>query len=217
MSRDGMTASAVAKRLGVSRSRVYQLVRTGQLPAPRVVDARTRVWDETDVATFAARREGRTVSGLASALSAAHAPLPRVQDEVVECALPPESMLGVASVSLHLRVWDGPAPEGRRVVVVIGYLSDDLPPTVEQASGDIARRWLPVPEMDAVWFRYRPDTHGDLGPLTNIVLEWPAPEETSAAAQFRPWLVSRGRGRGQPPAPRRPRSTRRSFTRRCAP
>ncbi|MDN5920470.1 MAG: hypothetical protein L0I76_36120, partial [Pseudonocardia sp.] len=71
---DWMSADAVARRLGVRRGRVEQLARAGQLPWPQTRGDRTRVWAAADVATLLARCEGRTVSGLASALSPPAAP-----------------------------------------------------------------------------------------------------------------------------------------------
>ncbi|MBP2371521.1 hypothetical protein [Pseudonocardia parietis] len=145
------------------------------------------MWAAADVATLLARFEGRTVSGLASALSPPAAPLPRLIDQVIDYeppAAPPSG--GGRSLELHLRVWDGPAPEGRRVVVVLGVFSAFTysppersrpassagPGREELVCAEIARRWLPVPPMDCVWFRYWP---GDTYPLCNLMFSWPPP------------------------------------------
>lgn len=208
MAEDGwMSAAAVARRLGVRRARVEQMTRTGQLPWPHTRSDRTRVWAAADVATLLARFEGRTVSGLASALSPP-APLPRLVDQVIDYELPPGlTSGGRRSLELHLRVWDGQAPEGRRVVVVLGVFSaiayssspERCRPADSAGPGpaglvceEIARRWLPVPPMDCVWFRYWP---GDTYPLCNLVFSWPPPP-----GRFE-WLTGTKDGVGCPAAP----------------
>lgn len=94
--------------------------------------------------------------GAAADLAAPLAPLERVVDEVVE-----HSFNGGSSVA-HIRIWRGPAPEGERVVVLVGELRDGVGITmfIEDIADIVHQRFIERPET-AVWFDYH--TAGDPG------------------------------------------------------
>jgi hypothetical protein len=77
--------------------------------------------------------------------------LTRVRDELLHVEVWREPR------PVHLRVWHGPAPEGRRTVVLLGELlggasvNAHLEEIVRAAAG-----LLPVSPREAVWFGYRP-------------------------------------------------------------
>lgn len=160
-----LSAAQVAKALKVTPSRVFQLARAGQLPAPRQEEG-ARFWHQADVDAVCSVRAGHALSRRGEGLAAAGEPLRRVFDGAVEFT----ARRGSGPSQVHARVWDGPAVEGRRVVVLIGLMSAPYGRHEDSAMA-IARQVLDVPAPQAVWFVHRPGRRFDES-IDNAVFVW---------------------------------------------
>jgi predicted DNA-binding transcriptional regulator AlpA len=137
----------VADELGVSPMRIRQMVNEGKLPEPTNLGTRFYVWHRADVAAVKAQQTGQASSPASGLLRPPAQRLTRVRDELLHVEVWREPL------PVHLRVWHGPAPEGRRTVVLLGGASVNahLEEIVRAAAG-----LLPVSPREAVWFGYRP-------------------------------------------------------------
>lgn len=160
-----LSATQVAKALKVTPSRVFQLVRSGQLPAPRHEEG-GRFWHQADVDALEAVRAGHSLSRRGEGLAPAPQRLRRVFDGPVEYT--PWRAHGPNQV--HARVWDGAAAEGRRVVALIGVMSGAYGRHEDSAMA-IARQVLEVPAQEVVWFVHRPGRRFEEG-FENLVFIW---------------------------------------------
>lgn len=160
-----------AQALGVPRRRLRRLVRDGQLRAPRPGGDRAGVGaSRAEIDTLADTRAGQVASVNPDDLAAAPVTLTRTLDRVVD----DENTLSSGETiqqQVHVRVWDGLAPEGRRVVVVLGELpGTHIDPFTAPAR--IAARWLAVPAPEAVWVLFRPHDTAELARIEWLHLEW---------------------------------------------
>lgn len=156
--------------LGVSQRRLRRLVRDRTLSAPQPRDGAEPGWSRAEVDAVADMLAGRVTSVDVVELVDAPVALTRTLDRVID----DEFVLhdGQAVVQqLHVRVWDGLAPEGRRVVVVLGVLSGAVVDRVG-APARIAARWLPVPAPEALWVLFRPAEDGAFARLDGLRCYW---------------------------------------------
>lgn len=104
-----LTTNEAAEILGVTPSRVFQLVRRGTL-APPIHRHGIRLWRRLDLTATLATRAGCTTSAAFGLLTPAERPLAIVCDQVVEYS--PHRSLRSQAV-MHLRIWDSTpgAPE----------------------------------------------------------------------------------------------------------
>lgn len=209
-----LNAERAGALLGVTPMRVRQMVTEGVLPRSMELGNRLGVWHYADVTAVKAARIGLPASRPLGLLDAPERPLAVHHDAVlnVPCR-------GDAVWPVHVRVWTGPTPQGRRVVVLLGQmpdgpstlgrLSEIMPVVVEQVTGlsvlDLG------PELHTVWLTYRPGD--DIAPHSVDHLIWTgARTNTAEVGRFeRVRLLSRRwAGRTEPnletPPLRRPAS-----------
>ena len=160
-----LSATQVAKALKVTPARVFQLVRSGKLPAP-LHEEGARFWHQADVDALEAVRAGHTLSRRSEGLAPAEGPLRRVFDGPVEYT----PCRAQRPDQVHARVWDGPGPEGRRVVALIGVMCGSYGQHEDSAMA-IARQVLAVPAQQVVWFLHRPGRRFE-EVIENLVLTW---------------------------------------------
>jgi len=160
-----LTTAEVAEALRVSPRRVHQLVAEGKLPAPTELTPRMGVWRAVDIQRIAASQQDRS-TGLASILAPAPRPLRRVHDTFLDV-----QQRYAEAWPIHVRVWQGEAPEGWRTVVVCGALTDSidmLQNWAEAIAQQVSEAFLGDEGGDAVWINYR-TTPGSVSFLENPV------------------------------------------------
>lgn len=176
--REPMVIADVAVRLGVSPTRVRQLVSQGVLPAPSELSPRVQVWAPLDVETTRARLRGETVSLHACLMDRPVAPLTPTVDRIMRYT-------GVTTpgAAVHVRVFTGTGPEGHRTVVLLGCLDESIgfQRVIEDLVVLVADRYLSGDSASALWLQYVPaDSHFGQ-PVRNLVLTYEAP----ARSRFR--------------------------------
>ena len=155
MSLDELNTSAqIAKRLGVSRQRVDQLVESGQLPQPVGRSGRTRLWRSADIELALAGSDpstGRPPTPDWDSVPAPDAPLRLDVDEVL-------TVPGVwydEPPRVHVRIWRGPAAGPRRTVVLYGALAEShgiIVNFAETVARTIAAQHLGLGEARSAWW-----------------------------------------------------------------
>ncbi|MCW2901982.1 MAG: hypothetical protein JWO67_4247 [Streptosporangiaceae bacterium] len=164
-----LTTQGVAEELGVSSARIRQMISEGKLPPPTNLGARFHVWHRADIEFVRAQLAGEAPSTASGVLRPPLRELPRTVEEILEVPVRWSSFV----VSVHVRVWHGPASEGMRTVVMLGELHDGASVYAYRAEVMAAvAPLLPVPVHDAVWFLYHPGTglgHG-AQQLDNLIL-----------------------------------------------
>ncbi|MFJ9029982.1 helix-turn-helix transcriptional regulator [Streptomyces sp. NPDC102274] len=148
------TSPQIAKRLGVTRQRVDQLVENGQLPQPVGRSGRTRFWRSSDIELALAGSDpstGRPPTPDWDTIAAPDAPLRLDVDEVL--AVP--GMWVDETPRVHVRIWRGSAVGTRRTVVLYGAIAESHGIIINYAE-DIARviaaRHLGVGEARSAWW-----------------------------------------------------------------
>ncbi|GHH25942.1 helix-turn-helix transcriptional regulator [Streptomyces rubradiris] len=148
------TSPQIAKRLGVSRQRVDQLVENGQLPRPVGRSGRTRMWRAADIELALAGSDpstGRPPTPDWDTVPAPDAPLRLAVDEVL-------TVPGVWSDEpprVHVRIWRGPAGGTRRTVVLYGALVEShgiIVNFAETVARAIAAKHLGLGEARSAWW-----------------------------------------------------------------
>ncbi len=148
------TSPQIAKRLGVTRQRVDQLVDTGQLPQPLGKSGNTRLWRASDIELALAGNDpanGRLATPNWEKLPVPTAPLRLDVDAVLTIpgawiADPPR---------VHVRIWRGPVAGTRRTVVLYGALTEShgiIVNFAETVARSIAARYLSVGEARSAWW-----------------------------------------------------------------
>ncbi|MFB7739831.1 helix-turn-helix transcriptional regulator [Streptomyces sp. NPDC056112] len=150
-----LTSPEIAKRLGVSRQRVDQLVERGQLPQPVGRSGRTRLWRAADIELALAGSDpttGRPPAPDWDTVPAPETPLHLDVDEVL-------TVPGIWSIDepprVHLRIWRGPAAGTRRTVVLYGALAEShgiIVNFAEDIARAIAAKHLSVGEARGAWY-----------------------------------------------------------------
>jgi predicted DNA-binding transcriptional regulator AlpA len=164
-----MTTRDVAGVLGVSVARVNQLVAEGKLPPPTELGPRAYVWQPADVDALRLAGEGQAVTFSSALVASAQQPLVRRYDVFMD--YPTASDLSRA----HIRVWEGPAAEGQRIVVLVGAL-EDHPVGIVNFIADIADLvdavLLEGRGGHAIWFDYFPNAFrmDDDHQVDNVIL-----------------------------------------------
>lgn len=186
-----LSTNQVGEMLGVSPSRVRQLLGEGILPPPVDLGARVGAWQMADIAAIKAQRDGQVTSPLASLLTAADQPLTRIRDEMIEV----EALTGLRPV--HLRAWRGDATEGERTVVLLGSLhhSVDVGGNLD-ACVQAAAALLHTPTEAIAWFVYRPyleyDTHYQQ--VQHLIIGAGEPDDDETGGRRRWFRVLQRRG-----------------------
>ncbi|MEV6179968.1 helix-turn-helix domain-containing protein [Streptomyces sp. NPDC052015] len=149
------TSPQIAKRLGVTRQRVDQLVESGQLPQPVGRFGRNRLWRAADVELALAGSDpstGRPPAPNWDTVPAPEAPLRLDVDEVL-------TVPGIWSIDedprVHVRIWRGPAGGTRRTVVLYGALAESHAIIVNYAetiARTIAAKHLGIDEARSAWW-----------------------------------------------------------------
>lgn len=148
------TSPQIAKRLGVTRQRVDQLVELGQLPRPLGRSGRTRLWRAADIELALAGRDpstGRPPTPDWDTVPAPDVPLRLEVDEVL-------TVPGVwfdEAPRVHVRIWRGPAAGTRRTVVLYGALAEShgiITNYAETVARAIAAKHLGVGEARSAWY-----------------------------------------------------------------
>jgi predicted DNA-binding transcriptional regulator AlpA len=149
------TSPQIAKRLGVSRQRVDQLVESGQLPEPVGRSGRTRLWRSSDIELALAGSDpadGRPPTPHWGTVPVPEAPLRLDVDEV----LPVPGIWAIDETPrVHVRIWRGPAGGSQRTVVLYGALAESHGIIVNYAEAiarAIAARHLSVGEARGAWY-----------------------------------------------------------------
>ncbi|MDA5279911.1 hypothetical protein [Streptomyces sp. Isolate_45] len=149
-----LTSPQVAKRLGVTRQRVDQLVELGQLPAPMGVAGRNRLWRASDIELAAASRDESTGRSAAPDWDRVLAPDTPLRLDV-------DAVLTIPGVSyddepqVHVRIWRGPVGGTRRTVVLYGALVEShgiIVNWAETVARTIAAQHLTVGEARSAWW-----------------------------------------------------------------
>ncbi|MCY1649283.1 helix-turn-helix domain-containing protein [Streptomyces sp. NPDC048212] len=149
------TSPQIAKRLGVSRQRVDQLVESGQLPNPVGRSGRNRLWRASDIELALAGSDpatGRPPTPAWGTIPAPEGPLRLDVDEVLDVP-------GIWSIDetprVHVRIWRGPAGGTQRTVVLYGALAESHGIIINFAESivrAIAARHLSVGEARGAWY-----------------------------------------------------------------
>ncbi|MFD5589347.1 helix-turn-helix transcriptional regulator [Streptomyces sp. NPDC127063] len=149
------TSPQIAKRLGVSRQRVDQLVESGQLPQPVGRHGRNRLWRAADIELALAGSDpstGRLATPRWDTVPAPEVPLRLEVDEVL-------TVPGIWTIDedprVHVRIWRGPAGGGRRTVVLYGALAESHAIIVnfaETIARTISARHLGIDEARSAWW-----------------------------------------------------------------
>ncbi|MGV9277754.1 helix-turn-helix transcriptional regulator [Streptomyces griseosporeus] len=154
------TSTQIAKRLGVSRQRVDQLVESGQLPPPVGRNGRNRLWRASDIELALAGSDpttGRPPAPNWDTIPAPEAPLRLEVDEVLTV---PGIWTTDEAPRVHVRIWRGPAGGTRRTVVLYGALAESHAIIVnwaETIARTIAAKHLRLDEArSALWFGFWP-------------------------------------------------------------
>lgn len=159
-----MTRSDVARRLKIREYEVDDLVREERLLPSTQFGPQAEVWERSDVERLlrdpggARERETRD----SSLLAPARPPLQRRHDVCID----------FMKTRVHVRVWDGTAQEGHRVVVLVGALHDQINLTInriKELAAAIDNRLLGGRGSTAVWFDY--GHHRVPHRVANIILE----------------------------------------------
>ncbi|MFJ6501618.1 helix-turn-helix domain-containing protein (plasmid) [Streptomyces virginiae] len=148
------TSPQIAKRLGVTRQRVDQLVDAGQLPQPLGRSGNTRLWRASDIELALAGNDptnGRLTTPNWDKLPVPDAPLRLDVDEVLTIsgawiAQPPR---------VHVRIWRGPVAGTLRTVVLYGALAEShgiIVNFAETVARSIAAQYLSVGEARSAWW-----------------------------------------------------------------
>lgn len=162
-----LTAEQVAQRLGVSSTRVRQLVRERKLAEPMALSDRVHLWWPVDVEAAKALMAGQVMSVRADLLDELETPLTRVADHIVRYPLRSEPAV------VHVRIWSGNGPEGHRTVVLLGSMRETvgIQSRIEDIVTIVSDRFLRGRADQAVWLEYNPDRHASH--LLNLLLEYP--------------------------------------------
>ncbi|MFE4574628.1 helix-turn-helix transcriptional regulator [Streptomyces chartreusis] len=148
------TSPQIAKRLGVSRQRIDQLVERGQLPQPVGRSGRTRLWRAADIELALAGSDpstGRPPTPQWDTVPAPDAPLRLDVDEVL-------TVPGVwydEAPRVHVRIWRGQAGGTGRTVVLYGALVEShgiIINFAETVARAIAAKHLGVGEARSAWY-----------------------------------------------------------------
>lgn len=169
---DMLTTQDVAAVLGVTSPRVRQMVDEGKLAPPVEFGLRTHLWHRVDVLAAKLIMDGQRVSRTAAVMPTMDTPLTRIHDQLINY-----SSLAHEHHLTHVRVWEGPAPEGPRIVVLIGDLRDSpgVVNSIERIVQVIDQQLLNRRGHDAVWFDYRPSallTRDDKHRIHNVILRY---------------------------------------------
>src|SRR4051794_13177517 len=113
-----LNAERAGELLGVTPMRVRQMVTEGVLPRPIELGNRLGVWHYADVSAVKAARAGLPASRPLGLLGKPERPLEVYHDAVLVVPGLRVDPLG----PVHVRVWAGPTPQGRRVVVLLGQM-----------------------------------------------------------------------------------------------
>jgi predicted DNA-binding transcriptional regulator AlpA len=189
-----LSSSQVAKRLGISRQRVDQLVEAGRLPAPVGRSGRNRMWKESDIELAVAGSDpssGRMPVPDWATVPVPDPPLPKVVDEV----LPVPGVWVDKAPRVHVRIWRGPVASVTRTVVLYGALEEShgiIVNYAETIARTIAARHLSVGEArNAWWFGFWPRGM----PRKNLSVDYVSfafPRTTTGAAGLLDTLLRRG-------------------------
>lgn len=165
-----LTAEHVAQELGVTPTRVRQLVRERKLAAPTALSDRVHLWWPVDVEAAKALLAGQILSVRADLLDKPLAPLKRVADHLVRYPVLRDQP-GV----VHVRIWSGEAPEGRRTVVLLGSMQESfgLQTYIEEITAIVSDRFLHGRAADAVWMECFPGQWSQTR-VMNLLLEYPS-------------------------------------------
>ncbi len=148
------TSPQIAKRLGVSRQRVDQLVDNGQLPRPLGRSGNTRLWRAADIELALAGTDpasGRLATPDWDRVPAPDAPLRLDVDEVVTV---PGAWFAEAP-RVHVRIWRGQVAGAARTVVLYGALTEShgiIVNYAETVARAIAAKHLSVGEARTAWY-----------------------------------------------------------------
>lgn len=165
-----LTASDVAARLGVSVARVRQLVDERKLAEPRKYGTRASLWDIADVRTFQVVAGGGAITGQASLVTTAMAPLTRTHDVVIPVFRPSARS---AAWLAHVRVWEGTVEGDPRIVVILARTQDSpyADARIEEIVETVDNRLLGGRGRDAIWVEtYLSDTRDRSFEAANLVL-----------------------------------------------
>ncbi|MFD5079603.1 helix-turn-helix transcriptional regulator [Streptomyces sp. NPDC058371] len=148
------TSPQIAKRMGVSRQWVDQLVESGQLPQPVGRSGRTRFWRAADIELALAGSDpstGRLPTPNWDTVTVPEAPLRLEVDEVLTV---PGVWIAEAP-RVHVRIWRGPAAGTHRTVVLYGALAEShgiIVNYAEDVARAIAAKHLGVGEARNAWY-----------------------------------------------------------------
>lgn len=148
------TSPQIAKRLGVSRQRVDQLVDNGQLPQPLGRSGNTRLWRASDIELALAGTDpasGRQATPAWDRVPAPDAPLRLDVDEVLTV---PDVWFADAP-RVHVRIWRGQVAGAARTVVLYGALTEShgiIVNYAETVARSIAAKHLSVGEARTAWY-----------------------------------------------------------------
>lgn len=147
-----LSADEVASQLGVTPARVRQIAAAGKLPPPSPQSGRGSLWYSDDVEAL---KSGQRRTLRATGLEYPGAPLARRVDRVMTY----HTKSPGTSSQLHIRAWDGPAPEGERRVVVLGSTTG-FPDVRETDAEDVMQfvdeAVLGTMGASTVWFHLEP-------------------------------------------------------------
>ena len=191
---DFMSAQLAATHLGITDTRLRQLVSEGKLTTVQV-GPRQSVYSRAELDRFSISRAGGATSGVADLLDDAASPLRRLHDTFV---VPDGYTYGQQKA--HVRVWDADGGSHRTVVVVgpIGYMS--VQNNWEALASVIDRQLLRGNGFDAVWFIVNPvDPDSSIGEndVWNVVMADADRSATRLTGRVRQFL-----GRSDVPPPR---------------
>jgi len=148
------TSPQIAKRLGVTRQRVDQLVESGQLPQPVGRSGRTRMWRAADIELALAGSDPSTGRLATPDWDTAPAPDVPLRLEVDEVLTVPGVWFDEAP-RVHVRIWRGPAAGTRRTVVLYGALAEShgiIVNFAETVARAIAAKHLGISEARSAWW-----------------------------------------------------------------
>ncbi|MFI0596642.1 helix-turn-helix transcriptional regulator [Streptomyces griseus] len=148
------TSPQIAKRLGVTRQAVDQMVERGELPEPVGRSGRTRFWSAADIELALAGSDpatGRPATPRWDTVTAPEVPLRLEVDEVLTVP----GLFAVTAPQVHVRIWRGPIGGTRRTVVLYGAIAEShgiIVNYAESIARTIAARHLSVGEARTAWW-----------------------------------------------------------------